>query len=127
MSDEAGKTQTPPAAPTPAAALASIQDFQKLAFRVGVIVSAELHPQADRLLVINVDLGEPTPRQVVAGIRASYQPADLLGKQVVVVANLQPAVLRGIESQGMILAASDDSGIVVVSPLRAVKPGSPVK
>ncbi len=127
MTDEAGKTQTPPAAPIPIAALASIQDFQKLAFRVGVIVAAEVHPQADRLLVIKVDLGEPTPRQVVAGIRASYQPADLLGKQVVVVANLQPAVLRGVESQGMILAASDDSGIVVVSPQRAVKPGSTVK
>jgi methionyl-tRNA synthetase len=113
--------------PTTTPAAATIQDFQKIAFRVGQIKTAEAHPNADRLLVLTVDIGEPAPRKIVAGIRASYQPADLIGKSVVVVANLQPATLRGVESQGMVLAASDDTGIVVVSPERAVRPGSVVK
>ncbi len=139
--DPAGKSdpQVKPAAPaagSPAGASTSIgpaaeitlQDFQRIQFRVGVIRSAEIHPQADRLLVLQVDIGEAQPRQVVAGIRANYQPADLIGKQVVVVANLKPALLRGVESKGMVLAGSDaTSGIVILSPERALSPGSPVK
>ena len=105
----------------------SIDDFQKIALRVGVVVAAENHPNADRLLVLKVDLGEGAPRQLVAGIRGTYQASDLIGKQVVVVANLKPATLRGLESQGMALAASDESGIFLVSPERPVRPGSTVK
>ena len=140
MSDEPGKTPASvpvpsaasPAAPaTPSAApapeLASIQDFQKIALRVGVIVAAEPHPNADRLLVLKVDIGEPSPRQLVAGIKSGYQPADLLGKHVAVVANLKPALLRGVESQGMVLAASDGSTIILVSPERPIRPGSTIK
>ena len=134
MSDEPGKTPaSPPASPTtpatPAAApaLASIQDFQKIALRVGVIVAAEPHPNADRLLVLKVDIGEPAPRQLVAGIKSGYQPADLLGKHVAVVANLKPATLRGVESQGMVLAASDGDTIILVSPERPIRPGSTIK
>ncbi|MBI3996020.1 MAG: methionine--tRNA ligase subunit beta [Candidatus Omnitrophica bacterium] len=128
MSEE-GKSPTPPT-PPPAAeppALASIEDFKRLSFRIGVVLEAKDHPQADRLLILTVDIGEPTPRQVVAGIKASYQPADLIGKRVIVVANLKPATLRGVESQGMVLAASDEGGIVLLTPERPVRPGSIVK
>ena len=125
----AGKTPPPSAATMPPAAPvpASIEDFQKLAFRVGVITEATEHPNADRLLVLKVDVGDGAPRQVVAGIKGAYQPAELIGKRVVVVANLKPAQLRGVESQGMVLATHDSSGLTLVVPERAVQPGSVVK
>ena len=124
--NEAGKP--PPAAgPAAPAPVASIEDFQKLALRVGVIVSAEDHPNADRLLVLQVDVGEGSPRQLVAGIKGSYQASDLIGKHVVVVANLKPATLRGVESQGMALAASDGTSIILVSLERPIRAGSTVK
>ncbi len=104
-----------------------IEDFGKLDLRVGRIESAERHPNADRLIVLRVDLGELGSRQLVAGIRASYAPEALAGRQVVVVANLAPARLRGIESQGMILAASDASGLALVAPEREMAPGSRVR
>jgi methionine--tRNA ligase beta chain len=106
--------------------MATIEDFRKLELRVAQIKEVNEHPAADRLYVITLDLGERT-KQVVAGIRGSYQKEELLGKLVVVVDNLEPAVLRGVESQGMLLAASDETGIVVISPLRPVKLGSIVK
>ncbi len=131
MSDEAGKTplpSAPVAAASPAApAVVSVEEFQKLAFRIGVILEANDHPNADRLLVLKVDVGDGTPRQVVAGIKNAYQPADLIGKRVVVVANLKPATLRGVESQGMVLATQDSTGLTLVTPERAVQPGSVVK
>jgi methionyl-tRNA synthetase len=105
----------------------SIEEFARLGLRVGVITAAADHPNADKLLVLTVDVGEGAPRQLVAGIKGSYQAAELVGKSVVVVANLKPAVLRGVESQGMVLAASDGSTVVLVSPERALRAGSPVK
>jgi methionyl-tRNA synthetase len=92
-----------------------------------VIVEATPHPNADKLLVVKVDLGDGTPRQLVAGIKSAYQAEGLIGKQILVVANLKPATLRGVESQGMLLAASDGASIVLVGPERPVRPGSPVK
>ena len=121
---EAGKTAPPPAAPI---VPISLEEFQKISLRVGVVVSAEPHPNADRLLVLNVDLGEGAPRQLVAGITQAYQPSELLGKQVVVVANLRPAVLRGIESRGMVLAAQDGTALALVSPDRPIQPGGIVR
>ena len=127
-----GNAHPTPAAPNPTGPVGqteiTLQDFQRLAFKVGVVVSAEAHPQADRLLILKVDIGGATPRQVVAGIRAAYSPEALIGKHVVVVANLKPAMLRGVESQGMVLAASDPAiGIVLVQPERPVAAGSTVK
>ena len=119
---EAGKPAPPPAA-TPL----TIDEFQRLALRVGVVTAAEDHPNADRLLVLTVDVGEGAPRRLVAGIKGSYQAGELAGKRVVFVANLKPATLRGVESQGMVLAASDGSSIIVVSPEREVPAGSTVK
>jgi len=106
--------------------MATIDDFRKLEFKVAEIKEVAEHPNADRLYVVTLDVGDKT-KQVVAGIRGSYQKEDLIGKQVVLVDNLDPAVLRGVESQGMILAASDEEGICIVSPLRKVKLGSIVK
>ncbi|MBM4257107.1 MAG: methionine--tRNA ligase subunit beta [Deltaproteobacteria bacterium] len=104
----------------------SIDEFGKVELRVATVKSAEPHPKADRLLVLKIDLGTEE-RQLVAGIRAHYAPEDLIGKQIVVVANLQPAVLRGIESQGMLLAASDGEKVIVLSPEKPIAPGSRVK
>ena len=105
----------------------TIEEFARADLRVGTIRSAEPHPKADRLLVLKVDLGEETPRQLVAGIRAAYDHRFLVGQQVVVVANLKPAVLRGVESQGMLLVASDPAGLSVVTPGRRFAPGTKVK
>ena len=127
--DEAGKSTSPSQPPQPAAPAGplSIDDFKKLQLRVGVVTSAQDHPNADRLLVLSVDIGEPTPRQLVAGIRGSYQAAGLVGKHVVVVANMKPAMLRGVESQGMVLAASDSTAIILIAPERPIAAGSQVK
>lgn len=105
----------------------TIEDFKKLELRIGEIKVVADHPNADRLYVITLDLGDRT-KQVVAGIRGSYPDKEaLVGRQVVVVDNLEPAMLRGVESQGMILAASDEKGIAIVSPGRNMKLGSIVK
>ena len=106
--------------------MATIEDFRKLELKVAQIKEVSEHPNADRLYVITLDVGEKT-KQVVAGIRGSYQTEELIGKQVVLVDNLEPVVLRGVESQGMILAASDESGVSIVSPLKEMKLGSIVK
>jgi methionyl-tRNA synthetase len=104
----------------------TIEDFKKLELKVAEIKEVNDHPQAARLYVITLDLGDKT-KQVVAGIKNSYQKEDLVGKQVVVVDNLEPAVLRGVESQGMLLAAQDEQGICIISPQRRAALGSIVK
>ena len=127
---EAGKPEPQPASVPRAASVSSqmtLDDFQRLTLRIGTVVAAQNHPNADRLLILSVDLGEETPRQVVAGIRGSYEATQLVGRQVVVVANMKPAMLRGVESQGMILAASQGSEIVLVGPDRPIAAGSTVK
>lgn len=106
--------------------MATYDDFKKLEFKVAKIKDVVEHPNADRLYIVTVDLGDKT-KQVVAGIRNSYKKEDLIGRQVVLVDNLDPAVLRGVESQGMILAASDDNGSSIVTLARETKLGSIVK
>ena len=105
----------------------TLEQFKEVELRVATIVQAEPHPNADRLVVLRVDLGGGETRQIVAGIRAHYEPATLVGRQIVVVANLAPATLRGVESQGMLLAASGDGKVVLVRPDEPVPAGSPVK
>ena len=104
----------------------TIDQFRALELRVGTVRAAEPHPNADRLLLLRVDLGTEE-RQLVAGIRAHYDPAALVGRQVVVVANLEPAQLRGVESQGMVLAASDGDRVVLLRPDDPVTPGAVVR
>lgn len=103
----------------------TIDEFRKVDLKVATIKSAEPHPNADRLLVLHVDLGSEE-RQIVAGIRGHYNPEELVGRQVVVVANLETAKLRGMESQGMVLAASDSDRIVILTPEKPVAPGAKV-
>lgn len=103
----------------------TIDDFRKVELKVATVKSAEPHPNADRLLVLRVDLGEEE-RQICAGIRSHYAPEDLVGKQIVVIANLETAMLRGMESQGMLLAASDDDRVIVLSPEKPVRPGAKI-
>ena len=93
----------------------SFDDFMAIKLRSGEIVSAEVHPNADRLLVVQVDIGEDKPRQIVAGIANKFAPEALVGRKVVVVANLKPAKLRGVVSEGMLLAAGDKEVIDLVS------------
>jgi len=103
----------------------TIDDFAKIQFRVARVIVAEKVEKADKLLKLKLDLGGEV-RQVVSGIAKHYTPESLIGKQVVLVANLKPAKLRGIESQGMILAASDEDEVVIVSPEKDIRDGSKV-
>ena len=103
----------------------SIDEFRKIEIKVATIKHAELHPNADRLMVLKIDLGSEE-RQLVAGIKGHYAPEDLIGRQIVVVANLEPSKLRGVESQGMLLAATDNDKIVLLNPEKPVSPGAKV-
>lgn len=107
------------------AQLISFDEFQKLDLRVGTIVKAENVPKSKKLVKLTVDMGEE--RTVVAGIAGYYEPGEIVGRQVVVVANLQPVKLMGIESQGMVLAAEDESGVHLLTVDKETKPGSKVK
>ena len=106
--------------------MATIDDFKKLEFRIGEILSAEIHPQADRLLVLKVRIGD-SERTLVAGIRKHYAESDLIGKKIVVVANLEPAAIRGVISEGMALAASDENSLSLVVPERQIASGAHVR
>jgi methionyl-tRNA synthetase len=116
------------AAPVAATApLISIDTFKQIDLRVAEVLAAEKVPKADKLLKLKIRVGEEE-RQLVAGIAQHYQPQDLAGKKIVIVANLQPATIRGLESQGMILAASTDDGkLAIVSPEREIASGAKVK
>jgi methionyl-tRNA synthetase len=103
----------------------TIQDFQKVELRVATVESAERVPGADKLLKLVVDL-DGEKRNLVAGIALSYSPEELVGKTVVVVANLEPATIRGIRSEGMILAAwrkGDEGSLALVTLDRPAVPG----
>ena len=122
---------TPIAPPDPNAAesvpLITIDDFMKVQLKVGEILAAEPIPNASKLLRLTVQLGEDDTRTILAGIAEYYQPDELVGRQVVVVANLQPRKMRGIESQGMLLAADLDGKAVLLLPDKKVPTGSKVR
>ena len=132
--DAAPADAAAPEAPAPAEAPAepgkatiTYDDFCKLDLRVATIVEVAEHPNADKLVVLQIDLGGER-RQILAGIKAYYSPEALLGRQIVVVTNLAPRKMRGLESNGMLLAASvgDQEDVVIVSPSKEVPPGSGV-
>jgi len=104
----------------------TIDEFKNFQFIVAQIKEVKEHPNADRLYVLKVDTGTEV-KQLVAGIRKSYTPEQLINRRVVMINNLEPAVIRGEESRGMILAASDENGISVLAPDRDVALGSVVK
>ena len=101
-------------------------DFAKIDLRVATVISAREHPNADKLMLLNIKVGE-TEKQIIAGIRNHYTPEELVGRQIVVVNNLEEAMLRGEESHGMLLAASDGDGVVLLRPDRECLSGAEVK
>lgn len=104
----------------------TIDDFMKIQLKTAKVVIAERVPKSDKLIKLIVNLGSEQ-RQIVAGIGKKYEPADLVGKSIVIVANLKPAKLMGIESQGMVLAAGDKDVSGLVTILEEVEPGTKVK
>lgn len=104
----------------------SLDDFKKLELKIAEIETVAPHPNADRLYVLGVKVGE-VRKTIVAGIRAHYSEEELRGKKVVIVDNLDPAVIRGVESQGMVLAASTVDGLTLVVPERPINDGALVK
>ena len=103
-------------------------DFAKLDLRVATVLECKPHANADKLLVLQIELENGERRQICAGLRAFYPPEQLVGKQIVVVANLAPRTMRGEISQGMLLAASDPatSRVIVVTPSEPVAAGAKV-
>lgn len=119
----AAETSKPAAAEKPSI---KYEDFAKLDLRVAHVIAARPHPNADRLLLLQVRVGT-VEKQIVAGIKAKYPPEEMVGKQIVIVDNLEPAMLRGEESLGMLLAASDANGVSLLTPDRPLESGSKVK
>ena len=104
----------------------SIEDFRKIQFKIAEIISVSPHPNADKLYVLEVKVGDQQ-KTLVAGIRPFYSEDELKGKKVVVVDNLEPASIRGVESQGMILAASTKETLSIISPERPIPNGTNVR
>lgn len=110
----------------------NFEDFSKIELRAAKIISAERVEGSDKLLKLQLDAGDKDEagisknRQIVAGIGKVYDPATLAGREIVIVANLEPRALMGIESQGMLLAAKDENGPVILMPEKEVPPGSKI-
>jgi methionyl-tRNA synthetase len=105
----------------------TIDDFTRIDLRVATVVRAETIPRAKKLLKLEIDMGEPEPRTLVAGIAGTYSPEELIGRQVIVVANLKPAKLMGVLSKGMLLAAGNDEQSAALTPDRQMPPGTPIR
>ena len=106
----------------------NIDDFKKVEIKVGTILTIEEIEGSEKLLKFSIDLGEAEPRQILGGLKLAYQPNELIGKQVLVAANLEPRKLMGLESQGMILAASNSEGKpVIISPITEVPSGTGIR
>jgi methionyl-tRNA synthetase len=104
----------------------NLDEFKRLDIRVGKVVDAQDHPNADKLLVLRIDVGGGQVVQTVAGIKAFYPASSMIGRSVIVLCNLQPVTLRGVQSHGMILAASSEGRIVILVPEQQLPPGSKV-
>lgn len=105
----------------------SFDDFAKLELKVGTILSAEEVEGSEKLIKFQIDLGEESPRQILAGIKQWYQPEDLVGKQVVVVVNLEPKKMMGLESNGMLLIADAKDKLVFLMVPEEVSPGTQIR
>jgi methionyl-tRNA synthetase len=115
---------SPPPSPAPAApGTIAIDQFKAVDLRTAKVVEVREHPNADRLWIVTVDLGDGKTRTVVAGLRKEVPREELLGKTVIIVANLAPAMLRGVESQGMILAVRTATGVTPLTTLGEAGPG----
>lgn len=105
----------------------SYEDFSKIEIRIGTVVAAELVPDTDKLIKCTVDFGELGERTIVSGVAEWKKPEELVGRQLPYIVNLAPRMLRGIESQGMLLALSDDNGLALLVPERGVQKGTKAK
>jgi tRNA-binding protein len=103
----------------------TIEEFKRLDLRVGLILEARPHPNADRLIILRVDVGDQQ-KQLVAGLRTWYRPEELVGKYVIVLNNLKPAIFRGEPSNGMLLAATSGNDVVLLTTEKPVKPGATI-
>lgn len=101
-------------------------DFKKVELKIAKVIDAQEVEGAEKLLKLQIDLGSEK-RQIIAGIKKTYQAKDLIGRQIVVVVNLEPRMVMGMESNGMLLAASDEGGPVLLRPDKEVVPGSGIK
>ncbi len=104
----------------------NFEQFKQTELKTGKVLEAERVEGSEKLLKLKVDLGEDNPRQILAGIGKVYSPEEMIGREIIVVANLEPRMLMGMESQGMLLAASEDGQPVLLKPDREVPPGSPI-
>jgi len=109
-----------------AESIITIDQFFETSLKIGTIIGASILEGSDRLLKLKVDLNEEEPRQIVAGIREYYSPEELLNTQVCVVANLKPATIKGLLSQGMLLAAKDKEGLCLVRPEKPRQNGASI-
>ncbi|HEX4795103.1 MAG TPA: methionine--tRNA ligase subunit beta [Humisphaera sp.] len=127
MADTPAPTPTPAAPAAPVSTTIQYDDFARLELRVATVLECKAHPNADKLLVLKVDLGTEQ-RQICAGLRQHIAPEQMVGKQIVIVANLAPRTMRGEISQGMLLAATDAATgkVIVVGPSESVGAGSKV-
>lgn len=103
----------------------NFDDFSKVELKVGTVISAEDVEGSQRLIKLQVDLGEESPRQIITGLKPDYKPEQLMGKQLIIVANLEPRKMMGLESQGMLLAA-DGKKPILLKPAAKVPPGTKV-
>lgn len=122
----ATEDQNPEEPSVPATPLISIDHFAAVELKTGQVIAAEPHPNADRLVVMKIDVGEAEPRQIVAGIRADWEPETLIGRRMIICCNLKPAKLRGVESHGMMLAVRGDDRVWPLSVEGQVKNGTRV-
>lgn len=101
-------------------------DFKKVELKIGRIVSAEEVEGSEKLLKLKVDLGEDA-RQIIAGLKTAYAPGELIGREIVVVTNLEPKIIKGLESRGMLLAASSAEGPILLGPDKEAEPGAEIR
>lgn len=105
----------------------TLDDFKNAVIQIGTVRSAEVVPETDKLLRLEVDFGEGTPRQILSGIAEYVQPSDLVGRQFPFLTNLEPRVIRGLVSNGMLLAVGEGETFALLSPTREVGPGSRIR
>ena len=105
----------------------TFEEFSKLELKVGTVIDAEEVEGSEKLIKLKVDLGEESPRQILAGVKQWYKPKEFVGKQVIVVANLEPRIMMGLESEGMMLAADTKDGPVFLTVPKKVTPGTKIR
>ena len=114
-------------AAAPAMPTITLADFQKVELRVAQVLECRPHPNADKLLVLKLDMGGGAVKQICSGIKLHYAPEQMVGKSIVVVCNLEPRLMRGEESAGMLLATSAGEALSLLQPDKDIPPGSPVR